>query len=163
MRTIKRVALLLLGPVILAACASNPTPAPDAQYVHVRTNEVAIQLDPVTVHVGNNIYLVLVAPTDRVVFVEAMPTAEAVAGPLTDADLARVATGDLQGTSRQGFAMCTGDALETDRGKLRVPGNCGNIFWLPDLEPGTYALLLEDPTGLPEGAPIVMAVLEVVP
>ena len=165
MRTMKRAVLLLLGPVMLAACASNPTPAPDAQFVRVLANDVAIQLDPVTVHVGNNIYLVLVAPTDRVVFVEAMPTAEAVAGPLTDADLAHVATGDLQGTSLQGFEMtgCSGDALEADRGKLRVPGNCGNVFWLPDLEPGKYAFLLEDPTGLPEGAPVVMAVLEVTP
>lgn len=58
---------------------------------------------------------------------------------------------------------CDGEALEADRGKLRVPGNCGNVFWLPDLEPGRYALLLEDPTGLPEGAPLVMAILEVMP
>ena len=165
MRTIKRVALLLLGPVLLVACASNPTPAPDAKYVRVLANDVAIQLDPATVHAGNNIYLVLVRPTDHVVFIEGMPTADAVPGPLTDADLARLATGDLQGTSLQGFEMtgCAGDALEADRGKLRVPGNCGNVFWLPDLEPGTYAFLLEDPAGLPEGAPIVMAVLEVTP
>jgi len=165
MRTVKRVALLLLGPVMLAACASNPTPAPDAQYVRVLANQAAIQLDPPTVRVGNDIYLVLEPPTDHVVFIEGKPTAEAVPGPLTDVDLARLATGDLQGTSLQGFEMtgCAGDALEADRGKLRVPGNCGNVFWLPDLEPGKYAFLLEDPAGLPEGAPIVMAVLEVVP
>ena len=165
MRTIKRVALLLLGPVLLVACASNPTPAPDAQLVRVLANDVAIQLDPATVRVGNDIYLVLEPPTDHVVFIEGMPTADAVPGPLTDADLARLATGDLQGTSLQGFEMtgCAGDALEADRAKLRVPGNCGNVFWLPDLEPGTYAFLLEDPAGLPEGAPIVMAVLEVTP
>ena len=165
MRVISRVALLLLGPVLLVACASNPTPAPDAQFVRVLANEVAIQLDPATVHVGNDIYLVLEPPTDLVVFIEGMPTAEAVPGPLTDADLARLATGDLQGTSLQGFEMtgCAGDALEADRGKLRIPGNCGNVFWLPDLEPGKYAFLLEDPAGLPEGAPIVMAVLEVMP
>jgi hypothetical protein len=165
MRTIKRVALLLLGPVLLVACASNPTPAPDAQFVRVLANEVAIQLDPATVHVGNNIYLVLEPPTDHVVFIEGKPTAEAVPGPLTDADLARLAAGDLQGTSLQGFEMpgCAGEALEADRGKLRVPGNCGNVFWLPDLESGTYAFLLEDPAGLPEGVPIVMAVLEVTP
>ena len=84
---------------------------------------------------------------------------------MTDADLARLAAGDLQGTSLQGFEMtgCAGDALDLDRGKLRVPGNCGNVVWLPDLEPGTYAILLEDPTGLPDGATIVMAVLEVTP
>ena len=165
MRTIKRTSLLLLGPALLVACASNPTPAPDAQFVHVLANDVAIQLDPATVRVGNDIYLVLEPPTDLVVFIEGMPTAEAVPGPLTDADLARLATGDLQGTSLQGFEMtgCAGDALEADRGKLSVPGNCGNVFWLPDLEPGKYALLLEDPAGLPEGAPIVMAVLEVMP
>ena len=165
MRTIQRVALLLLGPVLLVACASNPTPAPDAQFVRVLANDVAIQLDPATVNAGNNIYLVLVPPTDRVVFVEARPTAEALPGPLTDADLARLATGDLQGTSQQGFEMtgCDGDALKADRGRLRVPGNCGNVFWLPDLEPGKYAFLLEDPAGRPEGAPIVMTVLEVTP
>ena len=165
MRTVKRVALLLLGPVMLAACASNPTPAPDAQYVRVLANQAAIQLDPATVQVGDNIYLVLEPPTDHVVFIEGKPTAEAVPGPLTDVDLARLATGDLQGTSLQGFEMtgCAGDALEADRGKLRVPGNCGNVFWLPDLEPGTYAIFLEDPTGLPDGATIVMAVLEVTP
>ena len=165
MRTTRRVALLLLGPVLLVACASNPTPAPDAQYVRVLANEVAIQLDPATVRVGDNIYLVLEPPTYHVVFIEGKPTAEAVPGPLTDADLARLATGDLQGASLQGFEMtgCGGEALEADRGKLRVPGNCGNVFWLPDLEPGTYAFLLEDPAGLPEGASIVMAVLEVTP
>jgi hypothetical protein len=126
---------------------------------------VAIQLDPARVHFGDNIYLVLEPPTDHVVFIEGKPTAEAVPGPLTDADLAHLATGDLQGTSLQGFEMtgCAGDAFEADHGKLRVPGNCGNVFWLPDLEPGTYALLLEDPAGLPEGAPIIMAVLEVTP
>ncbi len=165
MRTVKRVALLLLGPVMLAACASNPTPPPDAQYVRVLANQAAIQLDPTAVRVGNDIYLVLEPPTDHVVFIEGMPTADAVPGSLTDADLARLATGDLQGTSLQGFEMtgCAGDALEADRGKLRVPGNCGNVFWLPDLEPGMYAILLEDPAGRPEGAPIVMAVLEVTP
>jgi hypothetical protein len=165
MRTIKRVALLLLGPVLLVACASNPTPAPDAKYVRVLANEVAIQLHPATVRVGNDIYLVLEPPTDHVVFIEGKPTAEAVPGRLTEADLARLATGDLQGTSLQGFEMtgCGGDALEADRGKLRVPGNCGNVFWLPDLEPGKYAFLLEDPAGRPEGAPIVMTVLEVTP
>ena len=165
MRAINRISLLLLGPTLLVACASNPTPAPDAQYVRLLANEVEIRLDPATVRVGNDIYLVLEPPTDHVVFIEGKPTAEAVPGPLTDADLARLATGDLQGTSLQGFEMtgCAGDALEADRGKLRVPGNCGNVFWLPDLEPGTYAFLLEDPAGLPEGAPIVMAVLEVTP
>jgi hypothetical protein len=161
----KRAVLLLLGPVMLAACASNPTPAPDAQFVRVLANDVAIQLDPATVHVGNNIYLVLEPPTEHVAFIERMPTAEATPGPLTEADLARLATGDLQGTGVQGFEMtsCDGAALEADRGKLRVPGNCGNVFWLPDLEPGTYAFLLEDPAGLPKRVPIVMAVLEVTP
>jgi hypothetical protein len=165
MRTIKRVALLLLGPVLLGACASNPTPAPDAQFVRVFANDVAIQLDPATVHVGDNIYLVLEPPTEHVAFIEGMPTAETTPGPLTEADLARLAAGDLQGTGVQGFEMtsCDGDALEADRGKLRVPGNCGNVFWLPDLEPGKYAFLLEDPAGLPQRAPIVMAVLEVTP
>ena len=165
MRTINRVALLLLGPGMLVACASNPTPAPDAQFVRVFANDVAIKLDPATVRFGDNIYLVLEPPTDHVVFVEGKPTAEALPGPLTDAGLARLAAGDLQGTSLQGFEMtgCDGDALEADRGKLRVPGNCGNVFWLPDLEPGKYAFLLEDPAGLPQGAPIVMAVLEVTP
>ena len=165
MQTFTRAVLVLLGPVMLATCASNPTPAPDAQYIRVFANNETIQLDHATVHVGNNVYLVLEPPTDHVVFIEGKPTAEAVPGPLTDADLARLARGDLQGTSVQGFEMtgCDGDALEADRGKLRVPGNCGNVFWLPDLEPGTYAFLLEDPAGLPEGAPIVVAVLEVTP
>ena len=165
MRTIKRTSLLLLGPALLVACASNPTPPPDAQFVHVLANDVAIQLDPATVRVGDNIYLVLEPPTDHVVFVERMASADALPGPLTDADLARLATGDLQGTSSQAFGMpsCAGDALDADRGKLNVPGNCGNVFWLPDLEPGTYALLLEDPTEHSAGPSIVMAELEVTP
>ncbi|TAK00153.1 MAG: hypothetical protein EPO36_09765 [Chloroflexota bacterium] len=165
MRILRPVAFPVLAMVMLVACASNPTPPPDAQYVRVLANDVAIRLDPATVHAGNTLYLVLEPPTDHIVFIEAKSTAEAVPGPLTDADLARVAAGDLQGTSLQGFEMtgCAGDALKADRGKLRVPGNCGNVFWLPDLEPGRYAFLLEDPTGLPRAAPIVMAVLEVTP
>ena len=72
---------------MFVACASNPTPAPGAQYVNVLANNEAIQLDPATVRVGDNIYLVLEPPTDHVVFIEGKPTAEAVPGPLTDADL----------------------------------------------------------------------------
>src|SRR3989337_2755667 len=113
MRTYQRVALLLLGPVTFAACA---------ECVRVLANGGAIQLDPATVRVGDNIYLVLEPPTDHVVFIEGKPTAEAVPGPLTDADIARLATGDLQGTSLPGFEMtgCGGDALQADPGQLRV-------------------------------------------
>src|SRR3990172_5167584 len=105
MRTYQRVALLLLGPVMFVACASNPTPAPGAQYVNVLANNEAIQLDPATVRVGDNIYVVLEPPTDHVVFIEGKPTAEAEPGPLTDVDLPPLPTGDLQGPSLQPFGL----------------------------------------------------------
>jgi len=97
---------------MFVACASNPTPAPGAQYVNVLANNEAIQLDPATVRVGDNIYVVLEPPTDHVVFIEGKPTAEAEPGPLTDEE--RAVSGISDGLIRVSVGLENAEDLIAD-------------------------------------------------
>jgi hypothetical protein len=84
------------------------------------------------------------------------------AGPLTEDDLRRLADGDTQGTSIQGFETsgCDAGRRADDLGRLKVPGGCGNVFWVPGLVP-QYAFWPRSPTlpparrsaGCPRSAP----------
>jgi hypothetical protein len=123
-----------------------------------------VQIEPDAVRAGD-IYIVLEEPTTSVVFVRRMAAAGDVAGPLTENDLQRLADGDTQGTSIEGFETsgCDAGQRADDRGRLKVPGGCGNVFWVPSLTPGKYAFLAADPTTLAPGAPVPIAVLEVLP
>jgi hypothetical protein len=154
-------ALLAVG---LAACA-GPRPAipANAQLVHVAAGP-SVQVEPDTVRAGD-IYIVLEEPTTSVVFVRRMAAPGDVAGPLTEEDLRRLADGDTQGTSIEGFETsgCDAGQRAEDLGRLKVPGGCGNVFWVPGLVPGRYAFLAEDPATLSPGAAVPVAVLEVVP
>jgi hypothetical protein len=142
-------------------CAETGNPA-DAQLVHVVAGP-NVQIEPDTVRAGD-IYIVL-EPTTSVVFVRRMAAAGDVAGPLTEDDLRRLAGGDTQGTSIEGFETsgCDAERRDADRGRLKIPGGCGNVFWVPGLVPGKYAFLAEDPTALAPGAPVPIAILEVLP
>jgi hypothetical protein len=156
------VTALALG---ATACGENPSatiPA-GAQLVHVVAGP-NVQIEPDTVRAGD-IYIVLDAPTASVIFVRRMAAAGDVAGPLTEDDLRRLADGDTQGTSIEGFETygCDPGRLDADAGRLKVPGGCGNVFWVPGLVPGWYAFLAEDPTALPPGTAVPVAVLEVLP
>ena len=149
--------------LVAAGCGGSPTIPPDAQVVHVAAGQ-GVQIDPLTARAGD-IYIVLDEPTTSIVFVRRKAAAEDVAGPLTESDLQRLATGDTQGTSIESFDIsgCDAGQRAADRGRLKVPGGCGNAFRVPGLVAGKYAFLTTDPATLARGAPVSVAVLEVKP
>ena len=163
---------LLVG--VLAGCGRNTPIPPGAQVVHVVATESEVRLDPATVHAGD-VYLVLEEPLDgSFAFVALKRTAEATPGPLSDDDLERLAHGDTEGTSMEGFSVgCVPSQQAESRGQT---GPCGNAFGPMVLVEGKYAILgpgwtmMEtepsvDPTAGPGGflPPPTMAVLEVLP
>jgi hypothetical protein len=152
----------LLGGVLAGCGPSTRVPA-DAQLVHVLVTPTEVRMDPTTARAGD-IYLVLDAPTESVMLVKRKSTAEEAPGPMTIDDLARLAQGDQQGTSMEGFdnGACDPARRSADRGLIKIPGGCGNVFLVP-LSPGKYAFIKEDPAAAPPGQPVQMAVLEVLP
>jgi hypothetical protein len=168
MRLIRRAAagLVVTGLALgVAACGETPaaTPPANAQLVHVVAGP-DVQIEPDTVRAGD-IYIVLEPPTASVIFVRRKAAPEEDAGPLTEEDLRRLANGDTQGTSIEGFETygCDAGQRADDLGRLKAPGGCGNVFWVPGLGPGKYAFLAEDPTTLSPGAAVPVAILEVRP
>ena len=168
--------VILVGLLVgaLAGCGRNSPIPPTAQVVHVVATESEVRLDPATVHAGD-VYLVLEAPLDGSFdFVALKRTAEAAPGPLGDDDLERIAHGDTEGTSMEGFSVgCAPSQQAESRGQT---GPCGNAFGPMVLVVGTYAILgpgwtmMEtepsvDPTAGPGGflPPPTMAVLKVLP
>ena len=94
---------LLVG--VLAGCGRNTPIPPGAQVVHVVATESEVRLDPATVHAGH-VYLVLEEPLDGSFdFVARQRTAKATPGPMSADDLERLAHGDTEGTSMQGFSV----------------------------------------------------------
>jgi hypothetical protein len=170
------MALILFGLLGggLIGCGRGNVPIPaGAQVVHVVATESEVRLDPTTVHAGD-VYLVLDEPLDGSFdLVSLKRTAEATPGPVSDDDLERLAHGDTEGTSMEGFSAGCGPAQQAEsRGQT---GPCGNAFKVV-LTAGMYAILgpgwtmMEtepsvDPTAGPGGfvPPPTMAVLEVLP
>ncbi len=156
------VALSSLLAGVLVGCEPSTRVPANATLIHVLATTSELRLDPATARAGN-IYLVLDAPTESVTLVQRKRTAEEAPGGLGVDDLARIATGDTQGTSMEGFDnQCEPAHRAADQGKIKVPGGCGNVFLL-SLGPGKYAFLREDPSAGPPGQPVPMAVLEVTP
>ena len=93
--------LLVLGTGVLGGCSHHsPITVPSGgQEVHVTVNGDAVRLEPTSVRAGD-IYLVLDIPDTDVTLVESMAAADATPGPLSDADLDRVAHGDTFHTSQ---------------------------------------------------------------
>jgi hypothetical protein len=154
--------VVTMAVVGLVACEPSTRVPADAQLVRVRATDRDVRIQPSRAGAGD-VYLVLEEPTESIVFVTRKPTAEATPGPMTDEDLARLAHGDAQGTSMEGFETTGCDATHraAERGRLKVPGGCGNVFRVR-LAPGKYAILVEDPAAHPGGS-TPMAVLEVLP
>jgi hypothetical protein len=123
-----------------------------------------VRLEPATVRAGD-VYVVLEEGTISVVFVHRKAAANDAPGPLTEADIARLGAGDAQGTSMESVepSACPLDQQAADRGNLKVPGGCGNIFKLDELRAGRYAFLATDPATLQPGATVPMGILEVSP
>jgi hypothetical protein len=121
----------------------------------------AISLEPTTVRAGD-VYLVLDSPADgSIVFFQSKASASATPGPLTDAELARIALGDTQGTEMGGLDAGGCDAGQNAAGRGRT-GPCGNAMHVM-LVPGKYAILADTPEAGSSAAQPPMAVLEVTP
>ena len=154
----KRLGLLVLGAVSVAACGrGQATIPPGGQQVHVSVTDSELRLDPGTVRAGD-LYIVLDTPGSVVGFAQRKRSAAETPGPLSEDDLQRLASGDTGGTAIGGFddLGCSADQRVEDRGQM---GYCGNVF-KETLTPGKYAFFVGDPEG--EG-PQSIAVLEVLP
>lgn len=148
---------------IVAACGPGQKPVPaGAQQVHVIADQSTVSLTPTQVRAGE-VYVTLDEPTTSVAFVQGKHSADATPGPLTADDLARLASGDTQGTSMGGFDVVGCDATQraAARNQTKVPGGCGNAF-LVVLTPGSYAFLTGDPALTAPARPQI-AVLNVLP
>jgi hypothetical protein len=154
----------LAGAVVsLVGCGGSTNIPAGAEQVHVVATTSDVRLDPATVHAGA-IYLVLDPTTEAIVLVQGERGAEGASAPLSDEALARLARGDSEGTSIEGFDVtgCDPARRSEDRGKVKVPGECGSAFMVT-LDVGRYAILAGDPTTSSSGVVPAMAVLEVVP
>ncbi len=152
--------ILLLGLVgcLLIGCEDLTSIPSGAVQVHITDTESELRLQPATVPAGD-IYLVLDGPRQSVTFVSRKRTAEETPGPMNDDDLDRLAHGDTEGTSIEGFSVgCSAEQRAASRGQT---GHCGNVYKL-ELAPGKYALLLDPPEGV-AAPPGTMVILEVTP
>ncbi len=142
-RSLRANLLPLLVAGTLAGCGPGPiTVPPDAQVVHVVVNGDQRAPGTATARAGD-IYFVVDTPGAAVSWVQRKSTEEETPGPMSDADLARLARGDSQGMA---FTCCFGTGEPY-----------GNVHKVT-LSPGKYALLTRQPE-----TPGPMAVLEVLP
>jgi hypothetical protein len=155
------VFLLGLTAGMIAGCGTTHTAIPaGAQQVHLVVTASDLQVTPATVHAGD-VYVVM-DTQGAVSFVQRQATASGTPGPLTDADLARLAKGDTEGTAIEGFeyAGCA-DACSQPHDWMGYGGNTSKLV----LAPGKYAFTVDDPNAgktvlVP---PKALVVLQVVP
>lgn len=156
-----RLAMVIGLACVLAGCGPGQTPIPaGAQQVHVSIVGSEVRLEPATVSAGD-VYVVLDTPGSSVGFAQRKRTAAEAPGPLTDADLDRLALGDTQGTAIGGFddTGCSPEQRAESRGRI---GPCGNVFQIV-LTPGRYAFFTGSLEGEPGADPQSITVLEVLP
>jgi hypothetical protein len=151
----------LVGPVVLGGallgCSPANAPIPlGAQLLHVTVVGSEVVLQPTTARAGD-IYVILDTPRSSVGFAQAKRSADATPGPLTDEELARLASGDTQGTAIGGFDLL-GCSDEQRAEHIGDTGPCGNAFEIR-LAPGKYALWTGDLEGQP-AAPITVLTVE---
>lgn len=139
---------LVLGTGVLGGCDDHsPISVPSgAHEIHATVNADTLRLAPTSVRAGD-VYLVLDIPDTDVIFVGSMAAANARPGPLSDADLDRVAHGDTFHTSQ-----------------ISGWGKVGRFV----LTPGKYAFVTDAPETLAARSggvipPESMAVLTVLP
>ena len=152
----------LAGLLALAGCDQTTAVPSGAQVVHVVASDGSVSLDPPMAHAGD-LYLVLDEPPDGpLTFVAKADTASATPGPLTDADVHQVQSGNAFHTVVVAFGAggCAPDQDAAARGKV---GPCGNAFKVT-VAPGSYLI----GTGSPERDPASgrvppLAVLTVTP
>ena len=148
--------VLLAVALSLTACRTADPIPPGAQQVHVAVTQASVTINPRTVRAGD-IYVVLEGPELDVGFAMSVPNAGATPGPLSDADLDRLARGEVQGLGLRSFEVgCDAAQRAEDRGKI---GYCGNVRRQP-LSAGKYAFYIGSPEA---GGVRSMAVLEVLP
>ena len=171
------VAIVTVLVAMLAGCGQGQVTVPSgAQLVHLVATQTEVRLNPATVHAGD-VFIQLDEPLDGGSFtlVVGADSATATPGPLSDNDLARIASGDMQSTAESLYEPSCSGPQGADVGHLVAPGVCGDV-WKITLAPGKYAILgpgwlpaqmqaSVEPTADPSGfkAPSTMAVLEVLP
>jgi len=134
LHSFRAVLLPLLVAGTLAGCGSDRiTVPPGAQVVHVVVNGDSVRLDPATVRAGD-VYFVIDNPGTGVTLVERQSTPDESPGPLNDAELDRVAHGDL---------FHTANTCCIENGRF---GNVGKLA----AAPGAYVFVTGDPTALAE-------------
>jgi hypothetical protein len=101
--------------------------------VHVVVSGDSVRLEPSTARAGD-VYLVIDNPGTGVTLVERQSTADESPGPLSDAELDRVAHGD---TVHTWITCCFENGEQGSVGKLVVA-------------PGSYVFVTDDPTALAE-------------
>ena len=126
-----------------------------AQVIRVTVSDTEIALQPASVHAGD-VYLVNEGPAPDFTFVARSSGPGADAEPMSDADVERLALGDFQFTSMEGFSVSCAPDQWTEG---RHWEGCGENVALT-LSAGRYAILAgaEEP-----GVAPVMAVLDVDP
>ena len=130
----RAVVLPLLVAGTLSGCGPDRISVPPgAQVVHVVVNGDSLRLEPSTVRAGD-VYLVIDNPGTRVTLVERQSTPDESPGPLSDAELDRVAHGDLFHTSN---TCCIENGRYGNVGKLAAAA-------------GAYVFVTDDPTALAE-------------
>ena len=146
------VVLPILSAGLLIGCGPDRlTVPPGAQVVHVVVNGDSVRLEPSTARAGD-VYLVIDNPGTGVTLVERQLTADESPGPLSNAELDRVAHGDTVHTS---ITCCFENGEQGNVGRLAVA-------------PGSYVFVTDDPTALAEMSggvipPQSMGVLRVEP
>ena len=157
-----RTAVFAALPLALMACGRATSIPEGAQVVNVDITPSAVFLEPATVNAGD-VYLVLDNPVDGSLTVVARKESEtATPGPLSDAEIERVRSGDMFHTSSDGMDAggCSPEQNAEDRGRM---GPCGNVK-LVVLAPGKYAIVGGAPGRDPTTGQLApMAVLTVVP
>ena len=142
----------------LTACGSSSAIPANAQRVRVTVTQSEVRVEPASVSAGD-VYLVLEGPILAAGFVQQARRPDATPGPLSDADLTRLAQGDWQFTATEMMEVtCNPEQREAMRG---LQGPCGNVFKVV-VAPGRYAIVHGRAQTTPQGGPI-MAVLQVEP
>lgn len=150
-----------LALAVVGCDRAAPIP-PGAQVIDVTIRGQEVVLEPPTATAGDLYLVVDGPPNSSLSFVQSKTSAEASEGPLSDADLARLARGDTELMSIGGFQPggCSPAQAAEDRGKM---GPCGNVMKIV-VVPGKYALLAGAPDLDPAtGKALPVTVLDVVP